>query len=58
MERAWVVEIRDRCALAGVPFFFKQWGGRNKRRNGRLLDGQTWDQMPVSSHALAGQCRE
>ena len=42
----WVREIRDSCLLQRVPFFFKQWGGPNKRRTGRLLDGRTWDQMP------------
>jgi protein gp37 len=46
MHAEWVAEIRDRCVLAGVPFFFKQWGGTNKKRNGRLLEGRTWDQMP------------
>jgi protein gp37 len=34
---------------AGVPFFFKQWGGFNKKKNGRLLDGKTWDEMPVEN---------
>ncbi|MER5642840.1 phage Gp37/Gp68 family protein [Kitasatospora sp. NPDC002227] len=42
----WVVEIRDACAAAGVPFFFKQWGGRNPKSGGRDLHGQTWDEMP------------
>jgi protein gp37 len=43
----WVREIRDQCQAAGVPFFFKQWGGRNKKKTGRLLDGRTWDEMPA-----------
>jgi protein gp37 len=47
MEREWVIQIRDRCRQFGVPFFFKQWGGVNKKRNGRHLDGRTWDEMPV-----------
>jgi protein gp37 len=47
MEPAWVRDIRDQCAGAGVPFFFKQWGGQNKKRAGRLLDGRTWDAMPA-----------
>jgi len=47
MDRAWVREIRDRCVAAGVPFFFKQWGGRNKKKAGRRLDGRTWDEMPL-----------
>ena len=46
MRREWVLRIRDRCVAHSVPFFFKQWGGVNKKRAGRLLDGRTWDQMP------------
>lgn len=42
----WVREIRDRCLTHSVPFFFKQWGGTNKKKAGRELDGRTWDQMP------------
>jgi len=42
----WVREIRDRCRTSGVPFFFKQWGGVFRKRNGRSLDGRTWDEMP------------
>lgn len=47
MAKEWVLDIRDQCLNSGVPFFFKQWGGVNKRRTGRLLDGRTWDEMPV-----------
>lgn len=46
MAEAWVTDLRDQCHEASVPFFFKQWGGRNKKKAGRLLAGQTWDQMP------------
>ena len=46
MNQDWVREIRDRCLRANVPFFFKQWGGTVKSRTGRILDGQTWDEMP------------
>jgi len=46
MLAAWVRDIRDQCLSAGVPFFFKQWGGVVKSRNGRVLDGRTWDEMP------------
>jgi protein gp37 len=46
MSRAWLIEIRDQCIDAGVPFFFKQWGGLNKKKAGRLLDSRTWDQLP------------
>jgi protein gp37 len=46
MDPAWVREIRDQCTETGVPFFFKQWGGVQKSKNGRELDGRTWDEMP------------
>jgi protein gp37 len=46
MRQEWVAEIRDQCQDAGVPFFFKQWGGVNKKRAGRKLEGRTWDEMP------------
>jgi protein gp37 len=46
MDKAWVVEIREQCLASGVPFFFKQWGGINKKKAGRLLDGRTWDGLP------------
>jgi protein gp37 len=48
MSEAWVVEIRRQCDRAQVPFFFKQWGGVNKKKAGRLLDGRTWDEMPAN----------
>lgn len=47
MKKEWVTEIRDQCLAAGVAFFFKQWGGVNKKRAGRLLEGRTWDELPV-----------
>jgi len=46
LNPAWVRDIRDRCATAGVPFFFKQWGGRTPKAGGRELEGRTWSQMP------------
>jgi len=46
MQPEWVREIRDQCARAGVAFFFKQWGGVYKKRRGRVLDGQVYEQMP------------
>jgi protein gp37 len=46
MDAAWVRQIRDQCVAKRVPFFFKQWGGTNKKRTGRALDGRTWDEMP------------
>lgn len=49
IAKTWIVEIRDQCREAGVAFFFKQWGGVAKKKTGRLLEGRTWDQMPVLS---------
>jgi hypothetical protein len=46
MDPAWVLDIRDQCQEAGVPFFFKQWGGVQKKKAGRELDGRTWDEIP------------
>ena len=51
MKKEWVTRIRDRCLAQGVPFFFKQWGGVNKKRAGRTLDGRTWNDMPSSSQS-------
>jgi protein gp37 len=48
MEPQWVRSIRDQCLAAGVPFFFKQWGGVFKKRTGRTLDERTWNEMPAS----------
>ena len=48
MHAAWVRDLRDQCAAAGVPFFFKQWGGRTPKANGRELDGTLHDAMPVA----------
>ena len=46
ISSAWVIDIRDQCTQAGVPFFFKQWGGVRKKVTGRLLENRTWDEMP------------
>lgn len=46
VEGAWLREIRDTCVAAGVPFFFKQWGGRTPKARGRNLDGRLWNEMP------------
>jgi protein gp37 len=46
MREAWVTEIRDNCLDTGIPFFFKQWGGRTPKAGGRRLAGRTWDEMP------------
>lgn len=47
MEEEWVIDIRDQCRDADVPFFFKQWGGKRKNTAGRLLAGRTWNEYPV-----------
>ena len=46
IDSNWVTDIRDQCVKAGVAFFFKQWGGVQKKRAGRTLEGRTWDEMP------------
>lgn len=56
MKKEWVIQVRDRCIDAKVPFFFKQWGGVNKKKTGRLLEGKLWEQTPpakTSSSQLA-----
>jgi protein gp37 len=53
MAAEWVRAIRDRCASRRVPFFFKQWGGVRKKRTGRLLDGQTWEERPPIGYRWA-----
>jgi len=51
MKPEWVRDIRDQCARADVPFFFKQWGGQRKKSSGRTLDGALWDAMPAVARA-------
>ncbi|MGB3508015.1 MAG: phage Gp37/Gp68 family protein [Microcoleaceae cyanobacterium] len=46
MKAEWARSIRDQCLEAGVPFFFKQWGGRTSKANGRLLDEREWNEKP------------
>jgi protein gp37 len=57
MKSEWVRAIRDQCVDAGVPFFFKQWGGRSPKSAGRLLDGLEWSQFPRQYHRSALQTR-
>jgi protein gp37 len=52
-EAAWVREVRDQCREAGVPFFFKQWGGRTPNAGGRTLDGREWSEQPASGRRAA-----
>jgi protein gp37 len=49
MEPEWVLDIRDQCRRAGVPFFFKQWGGRTPKAGGRLLEGEEFNQWPTNA---------
>lgn len=58
MRLSWVRAVRDQCIVAGIPFFFKQWGAHNatgmrmsKKASGRVLDGRTWDQPPQQAYA-------
>ena len=46
MHADWVIDIQEQCEKIDVAFFFKQWGGKNKKKNGRTLNGKTYDQMP------------
>jgi protein gp37 len=46
MKPGWVVDIRDQCLAADIPFFFKQWGGVNQKKNGRMLENEIWDHTP------------
>jgi len=48
----WVTEIRDQCVASGIAFFFKQWGGVQKSKTGRTLDGRTWDEMPADAELI------
>ena len=49
MHLEWVRALRDRCAAAGVPFFFKQWGGKTPKAGGRLLDDREWNEVPQTA---------
>ena len=51
MKLEWVLDIQEQCQDADVPFFFKQWGGKNKKLAGRTLNGRTWDEMPRAMQA-------
>jgi protein gp37 len=53
IKESWVVDIRNQCQAENVPFFFKQWGGTNKKKAGRELEGRTWDDMPLLSPSVS-----
>jgi protein gp37 len=63
MEQSWARSVRDQCLEAGVPFFFKQWGGRIKTVNWRVLDGREWNefppglQLPLPARVIADPCQ-
>jgi protein gp37 len=52
LETSWVIDIRNQCQKVKVPFFFKQWGGKNKKKAGRLLEGRTWDETPIATNNM------
>jgi protein gp37 len=51
MKPEWVLGIQEQCQKVNVAFFFKQWGGKNKKQAGRVLNGRTWDEMPKAAQA-------
>ncbi len=53
MSADWVKDLRNQCRKAGVAFFFKQWGGVQKSKTGRTLEGRTWDEMPALGQLVA-----
>ena len=55
MKKEWILALRDQCQQERVPFFFKQWGGTNKKRTGRLLEGRTWDEYPCIKSRIREQ---
>lgn len=52
IEQDWVLNIKARCEQQNVCFYFKQWGGINKKKNGRELLGKTWDDMPEIKYSV------
>lgn len=52
IEKDWVIDIRNQCKNIKTAFFFKQWGGRNKKKAGRILEERTYDEMPTKSYSL------
>ncbi len=49
IEKEWAIAVRDKCTASSIPFFFKQWGGPNKKKSGKILDGKIWNQFPPNS---------
>jgi protein gp37 len=52
MRQDWVIDVKDQCLENGVPFFFKQWGGQNRKKTGRRLLGRTWEEYPAAIERL------
>jgi len=52
MDQSWVIDIQKQCERSGVPFFFKQWGGVNRKKVGRRLGGREWNEMPAQAGAV------
>lgn len=52
LQAAWVRGLRNACAGGDTAFFFKQWGGRTAKAGGRLLDGRTWDELPIPQSTI------
>lgn len=57
MQPEWALALRDQCTEQSVPFFFKQWGGVQKKKAGRILDGRVWDEYPVRVASAVGASR-
>ena len=55
MDESWALDIKDQCLDAGVPFFFKQWGGRTSKAGGRMLNGREWSEMPIAGLVSDGR---
>jgi len=53
MDACWAIDIRNQCQRTKVPFFFKQWGGPNRKKTGRRLEGRTWDEIPATAVSMA-----
>ena len=58
MEPQWARQIRDRCVAQSVPFFFKQWGGVQKKKKGRILDNRYWDEFPNLSTGVTANAKK
>jgi protein gp37 len=56
MDASWAVDIRNQCQKMKVPFFFKQWGGPNRKKNGRKLEGRIWDEVPKAVDMTRAIC--